>query len=144
MNAEQILIYVDKDKERIVHNDMLVKHLASLTLKCSVNEPIVTTIWETRGAYPVTEQKVTSESLPEYYPLVIHVSDEADRTRVVLDGKPLSRLTSVYVYLSATAKKILRLEFYEAPTKKIQEELLSLGAELIVRGEEGEMNNADV
>lgn len=143
MNTEQVKVFISKDKEFIVRSGRRVESLTSFTLHGTVEEPIVTTLWEVKGAYPIVKQKVGPDSVAEY-PLVIHVHATVDKTHVVLDGQTLTHIGGLYIYFSTTTKKILRLVLRKVPPKEIQERLLSLGAELIVRGKEDEINNAVV
>lgn len=79
----------------------------------------------------------------EDFPLRIDVGDDRDQTTLTYKGKRLGSITNMYIVLSATDKRIIRLTASRELPDELNTALLDLGVEIIVQYPDTTMENTD-
>lgn len=133
MDALPLTVLIGPEDELVVWEGEALAGLHRFildTMDSTGSEMPLRTVFTCSGCFPrKSGQRVTNLIK---YPLRIYADDDLQHLRVSYGGRPISHLGGLYISLSATQKRIVRITSYIPFPEDLRVALLDLGVEIIV------------
>ena len=142
MEQLPLCIYVGPVEEAVLYANELVAGLVEFQLKADADNPTIRTSYEVVNCFPRPSGHGVQDraGADEAFPLRIYVGDDVNTISVSFKGRPFSALSGIYVKLSTTQKRIIRITSYNPFPEELEIALLDLGVELIVEPSKEEIH----
>lgn len=130
MEQLPLTILIDATDEAVLFENDLIAGLIDFELdtsepKCVKTTFVCTNCFPRRSGHRVSQH--------DKYPLRIHVGNDPQQVLLTYAGRPISHFRNLYLMLSATRKRIIRITACKPLPKGLNTALLDLGVEIIVQ-----------